>query len=1137
MADLSRNGPVERDIEQAITALKKGAYLLKYGRRGKPKFCPFRLSNDESLLIWYSGKEEKHLKLSHVSRIVPGQRTAIFHRYPRPEKEYQSFSLIYNNRSLDLICKDKEEAEVWFVGLKALISRGQHRKWKTDSKSDGAASSDANSPSTYTRRNSPLSSPFGSTDSMQKDGGDTNRSPSPYGSPSRHGLEKVFSDGILYTVPPKGFFQSDSVGGSTSLNSMSSEGGSDSTNGHTRNAMMDGFRISLSSAVSSSSQGSGQDDGDALGDVFIWGEGTGDGVLGGGLHRVGNIADPKMDALLPKALESAVVLDVHNIACGGRHSALVTKQGEVFCWGEESGGRLGHGVDADVSQPKLVDALAHTNIELVACGEYHTCAVSLSGDLYTWGDGTHNFGLLGHGNEVSHWVPKKVNGPLEGIHVSSISCGPWHTAIVTSAGQLFTFGDGTFGVLGHGDRKSVSSPREVESLNGLRTVRAACGVWHTAAVVEVMAGSSSSSNCSSGKLFTWGDGDKGRLGHGDREPRLVPTCVAALVEPNFRQVACGHSLTVALTTSGHLYTMGSNVYGQLGNPQADGKLPTRVEGKIRNAFVEDIACGAYHVAVLTSKTEVYTWGKGANGRLGHGDIEDRNSPTLVEALKDKQVKSVVCGYSFTAAICLHKWLSGADHSMCSGCRLPFGFTRKRHNCYNCGLVFCHACSSKKSLKASLAPNPNKPYRVCDNCYMKSKKAIESGSMSLSLGTRRGGANQNFNDNGEKHEKLDVKTQLQFSRFSSMESFKQSESRSSSRSRKLELHSSRVSPVPNGNLQIGNSNPQRSMNPVFGSSKKAFSASVPGSRIVSRATSPTSRRPSPPRSATPIPTLAGLTSPRLYVDDATKTSDALRQEVVKLRLQVENITRKAQLQEVELEHSAKKLKEAIAVAGEESAKCKAAKEVIKSLTMQLKEMAERLPGGTYRYNTPGSLPAYTSNGLNHSHSNDITVSPDFNGGHTHGYQFNSISTLSDADSNGTVSPAVGNGCSNVNKQRSVSLNQVRLIDDSNSLFQAQSIDEGPRSGNRAIVENEHEQETEWVEQDEPGVYITLTTLPGGGKDLKRVRFSRKRFSEKQAEQWWTENRARVYEQYNVRIADKSRLCPSLTSGRLECIDKV
>lgn len=51
-------------------------------------------------------------------------------------------------------------------------------------------------------------------------------------------------------------------------------------------------------------------------------------------------------------------------------------------------------------------------------------------------------------------------------------------------------------------------------------------------------------------------------------------------------------------------------------------------------------------------------------------------------------------------------------------------------------------------------------------------------------------------------------------------------------------------------------------------------------------------------------------------------------------QVENLTRKAQLQEIELERTTKQLKEAIAVAGEETAKCKAAKEVIKSLTSQV-----------------------------------------------------------------------------------------------------------------------------------------------------------------------------------------------------------
>ncbi|KAK8504839.1 hypothetical protein V6N13_056168 [Hibiscus sabdariffa] len=1086
-SDLSRTGPVERDIEQAITALKKGACLLKYGRRGKPKFCPFRLSNDESVLIWFSGKEEKHLKLIHVSRIISGQRTPIFQRYPRPEKEYQSFSLIYNDRSLDLICKDKDEAEVWFSGLKALISRSHQRKWRTESRSDGIPS-EANSPRTYTRRSSPLHSPFGSNDSLQKDG-DHLRFRSPYESPPKNGLGKAFSDVILYAVPPKGFFPPDSASGS--VHSLSS-GGSDSVHGHMKTMTMDAFRVSLSSAVSSSSHGSGHDDGDALGDVFIWGEGTGDGVLGGGLTKVDNCGI-KMDSLLPKALESAVVLDVQNIACGGQHAALVTKQGEVFSWGEESGGRLGHGVDSDVLHPKLIDALSNTNIELVACGEYHTCAVTLSGDLYTWGDGTYNFGLLGHGNEVSHWVPKRVNGPLEGIHVSSISCGPWHTAVVTSAGQLFTFGDGTFGVLGHGDRNSVSLPREVESLKGLRTVRAACGVWHTAAVVEVMVGNSSSSNCSSGKLFTWGDGDKGRLGHGDKETKLVPTCVAALVEPNFCKVACGHSLTVALTTSGHVYTMGSPVYGQLGNPLADGKVPTRVEGKLSKSFVEEISCGAYHVAVLTSRTEVYTWGKGANGRLGHGNTDDKNSPTLVEALKDKQVKSIACGTNFTAAICLHKWVSGVDQSMCSGCRLPFNFKRKRHNCYNCGLVFCHACSSKKCLKASMAPNPNKPYRVCDNCFNRLKKAIETDASSQSSISRRGSINHGTNEFVDKDDKLDSRSHAQLARFSSMESLKQGESRSK-KNKKYEFNSSRVSPVPDGGSQRGALNVSKSFNPVFGSSKKFFSASVPGSRIVSRATSPISRRPSPPRSTTPTPTLGGLTSPKVVVDDVKKTNDGLSQEVIRLRTQVGNLTRKAQLQEVELERTTKQLKEAIAIAEEETAKCKAAKEVIKSLTAQLKDMAERLPVGA-AWNIKS--PSFTSFGSSPP-SNDVS-SVSFE-------RLNGQILCGEPDSNVSSSQSLSNGSNTASNRGSGHSKQGH-------------IEPVAKTGGRT-KECESRNENEWVEQDEPGVYITLTALPGGAKDLKRVRFSRKRFSEKQAEQWWAENRARVYEQYNVRTIDKS-----------------
>ncbi|GKB48170.1 Brevis radix-like protein 4 [Tanacetum coccineum] len=54
--------------------------------------------------------------------------------------------------------------------------------------------------------------------------------------------------------------------------------------------------------------------------------------------------------------------------------------------------------------------------------------------------------------------------------------------------------------------------------------------------------------------------------------------------------------------------------------------------------------------------------------------------------------------------------------------------------------------------------------------------------------------------------------------------------------------------------------------------------------------------------------------------------------------------------------------------------------------------------------------------------------------------------------------------------------------------------------------------EWVEQDEPGVYITIKALPGGLRELRRVRFSREKFGEVHARLWWEENRARIHKQY-------------------------
>ncbi|XP_011075025.1 protein Brevis radix-like 1 [Sesamum indicum] len=63
-----------------------------------------------------------------------------------------------------------------------------------------------------------------------------------------------------------------------------------------------------------------------------------------------------------------------------------------------------------------------------------------------------------------------------------------------------------------------------------------------------------------------------------------------------------------------------------------------------------------------------------------------------------------------------------------------------------------------------------------------------------------------------------------------------------------------------------------------------------------------------------------------------------------------------------------------------------------------------------------------------------------------------------------------------------------------------------------ISNASDIESEWIEEDEPGVYITIRQLVDGTRELRRVRFSRERFGEVNAKQWWETNRDRIQAQY-------------------------
>ncbi|CAI9110318.1 OLC1v1010324C2 [Oldenlandia corymbosa var. corymbosa] len=1044
--------PSDRAVEQAIVSLKKGAQLLKYGRRGKPKFCPFRLSMDEKSLIWFSGQMEKQMKLSSATSITRGQNL----KQMQPEKESQSLSVIYANgeRSLNLICKDKEQADSWYLGLKAIISRNHTQRLFCSLKNQRGSQSCVSSPASFMRMKQIIGLSDGTTKSSQVH--------SVNGSPMQSLSERCSDD---LSCSSGSFYSNSSVSSRQSVVDMLTSSPYQKQ-GEANCGKVENQTHNLSQ-YGKPPHGTAQIKMETLRDLLIWGEGVDGGCFAGG--------DVQCDALIPKVMDSTMMLDVQSLSLGTKHAALVTKQGEVFCWGEGKKGRLGHKIDADTPIPKIVGSLSGLFAKSVSCGEYHTTTLTDSGELYTWGDNGCNADSLGGESKLCHWLPHRLSGVLDGVSIVNVACGQWHTAAVSATGQLFTFGDGTFGVLGHGNVLSVSQPKEVESLSGFWVKSVACGPWHTAAIVEVKTDSSRIMR-KGGKLFTWGDGDKGKLGHSDQERKLLPTCVTELVDHDFVQVACGDMLTVGLTNMGKVYAMGSAVHGQLGNPHARDKSITIVQGKIRDEYVKSISAGSFHIAALTSRGNVFTWGKGANGQLGLGDTRDRNHPTLVEALRDRQVEHITCGSNSTGAICLHKSLDTTDQAFCRGCGTAFGFTRKKQNCYNCGLLFCRGCCSKKATNASLAPTKAKPFRVCDPCFKKLLRVADSGGLQkleaqsprpLSLPQKVMPDDKEYSgeasgawsrrkltktslDDKDKQPPLDLTAPI-------LGGLQRWEQVPCSESFKIQ---SRDQTIP-------------SLSSKLPSLKTQLSSTVAVYQDL--------------RPVIQTPTVAVVKEGR----NLSQFDKLLAAEVDRLKIEVESLKKLCQTRKEKIEECQQKVVEAWSIAKEEAEKSKAAKEVIKALTSRLYTMSEKL-------------------------------TTERNSEHQDGANLQQITCDRDSTLNRRCGSAVHEPCESIEDRTGDSICSSPIVFSST----VKHLRDQDHQGDVAVAEQPNTRKTgqviqgtnslmhEWVEKYQQGVYITLATLPNGQISLRRIKFSRKKFTEREAERWWDENQQLVHQKYKI-----------------------
>ena len=251
--------------------------------------------------------------------------------------------------------------------------------------------------------------------------------------------------------------------------------------------------------------------------------------------------------------------------------------------------------------PQRVEELSNEVVVDVICGSKTTVAFTSSGKTYFVGKNGHgvvdnylsrsnvdepptNFDLF---RAMIEAVPR-IERAIHCNNVVSISIR-WHiAAFVTESGELYTWGDTWYkAILGHGDESPQSIPKRVDALSGICCKGVSCSDYHTVVVTR------------GGRVYTFGDGSYGQLGHGDKKSSLLPTLVQALEATDIEKVQCGECSTIALTKSGYVYAWG-NLMNDLLDPSSRKRymlLPCIVKG-LQEHNVIDISCFYRHYAVM-----------------------------------------------------------------------------------------------------------------------------------------------------------------------------------------------------------------------------------------------------------------------------------------------------------------------------------------------------------------------------------------------------------------------------------------------------------------------------------------------------------------------------------------------------------
>jgi alpha-tubulin suppressor-like RCC1 family protein len=383
-----------------------------------------------------------------------------------------------------------------------------------------------------------------------------------------------------------------------------------------------------------------------LGGVSVYGWGCGaNGQLGDGFRE--SVPYPvEPDSFFLLNLESVV-----QVAAGMSHTLALTATGVVFSWGLGTYGAVGDGFFTSQAIPVLVDysIFGGEPIVFIAAGGHHSLAIALSGRVYAWGANVR--GQLGDGSNINQGSPVAVimDGALDGQNVTRVSAGDSFSLAVTSDGRVFAWGSNDFGTLGNGSPLGSASNVPVEvGVDGDMAEHHI--MWVSAGFSHAFALSDDS------RVFAWGANLHGEFGNGNTTGSNVPVAVnmtgTDLENREIVSIIASLDRSYAITADGQVFSWGfDNNMGSLGDDQygSSRNLPFPIP---RSVFygndVVELAAGRQHACALTSSGEVFSWGSNHMGQLGNEKFIPQARPgPIAEPIETDMpvVTAIAAGYN------------------------------------------------------------------------------------------------------------------------------------------------------------------------------------------------------------------------------------------------------------------------------------------------------------------------------------------------------------------------------------------------------------------------------------------------------------------------------------------------------------